>query len=224
MKYKGVFFDFDYTLGDSTAAILTGYQRGFSAMGWPEPTLEQVRPTIGMTLMDGYRLLTGDEDPERGREFYHLFQVAVGELAEGEDARIMEEESVLLPGAAELLTILKEQGRAVAIVSTKLSVTIRRIFARNGLEHLLDMVVGGKDVSRYKPDPEGLNLVMSALGVRPEEVLFCGDTVIDAQAARNAGVDFCAVLNGTTPREAFFDYPHVHIAADLPEVRRWLGL
>ena len=222
MKYKGVFFDFDYTLGDSTAAILIGYQRGFSAMGWPEPELEQVRPTIGMTLMDGYRLLTGDEDPERGREFYHRFQVAVGE--QGDDTRIMEEKSVLLPGAAELLANLKEQGRAVAIVSTKLSVTIRRIFARNGVDHLPDMVVGGEDVSRHKPDPEGLNLVMSALGLRPEEVLFCGDTVIDAQAARNAGVDVCAVLNGTTPREAFFDYPHVYIAADLPEVQRWLEL
>lgn len=224
MKYKGVFFDFDYTLGDSTTAILVGYQRGFADMGWPEPTLEQVRPTIGMTLMDGYRLLTGDEDSVRAEEFYHRFQVAVGELAEGDDARIMEEESVLLPGAAELLSCLKEQGRFVAIVSTKLSVTIRQIFARNGLEHLLDMVVGGKDVSRYKPDPEGLNLVMSTLGLRPEDVLFCGDTVIDARAAQNAGVDFCAVLNGTTPREAFAQYPHVHVADDLPEVQRWLGI
>lgn len=224
MKYKGVFFDFDYTLGDSTAAILTGYRRGFRAMGWPEPTLEQVRPTIGMTLMDGYRLLTGDEDPVRAEEFYHQFQVAVGELAQGDDARIMEEESVLLPGAAELLSALKEQGRFVAIVSTKLSVTIRQIFAYNRLEHLLDMVVGGKDVAHYKPHPEGLNKVMTTLGLRPEEVLFCGDTVIDAQAARSAGVDFCAVLNGTTPREAFSAYPSVHIADDLPELKAWLGV
>lgn len=59
--------------------------------------------------------------------------------------------------------------------------------------------MGGRDVKRNKPDPEGLHLAMTKLGLKPEQVLFCGDTVIDAQAAKSAGVDFCAVLNGTTP-------------------------
>lgn len=53
---------------------------------------------------------------------------------------------------------------------------------------------------------------------------FCsaGDTVIDAETARRAGVDFCAVLNGTTPAEAFADFPHVHIAPDLADLLDWL--
>lgn len=224
MRYKGIFFDFDYTLGDSTVPILIGYQRGFQAMGWPAPTMEQVRPTIGMTLADGYRLLTGDEDPARAGEFYHRFQLAVGALAQGEDARLMPEKSVLLPGAAELLSALKEQGTRLAIVSTKLSVTIRQIFDYNGLSGLLDIVVGGGDVARCKPDPEGLRMAMAALDLRPEEVLFCGDTVIDAQAARNAGTDFCAVLGGTTPASAFADYPHVYLADSLPALKQWLGV
>lgn len=224
MNYKGVFFDFDYTLGDSTVPILIGYQQGFAAMGWPEPTLEQVRPTIGMTLMDGYKLLTGDEDPAHGQEFYRQFQLAVGEQAEAAGIRTMEEKSRLLPGAVELLTALKLRGVDVAIVSTKLGSTIRNIFSYNHLDHLLDLIVGGKDVARHKPDPEGLNKAMAGLCLTPDQVLFCGDTVIDAQAAENAGVDFCAVLNGTTPREAFDGYPHVHIANDLPDLKRWLGV
>ena len=157
MHYQGIFFDFDYTLGDSTIPILRGYQEGFRALGWDAPTLEQVRPTIGMTLMEGYRQLTGDQDSGRADEFYHL-------------------------------------------------------------------IVGGRDVKRNKPDPEGLHLAMTKLGLKPEQVLFCGDTVIDAQAAKSAGVDFCAVLNGTTPGEAFDGYPHVHIAQDLWDVKKWLGV
>ena len=223
-KYQGIFFDFDYTLGDSTIAIAIGFRKGFEAMGWPPPTVEQVRPTIGMTLMDSYTMLTGDSDPERQREFYHQFQLAVGELATGDDRRIMVEETRLFPGTAELLTALKEQGVKVAIVSTKLGDTIRQIFAHQGLGQLLDLVVGGKDVSRAKPDPEGLNLALDRLGLARDQVLFCGDTVIDAATARNGGTDFCAVLNGTTPGEAFSAYPHVHIAPDLDELRRWLGL
>lgn len=224
MHYQGVFFDFDYTLGDSTIPILKGYQDGFRALGWPAPTLEQVRPTIGMTLMDGYASLTGDHSPEHSREFYDLFQHSVGELADAEGTRVMTEESRLLPGAVELLTALKLRGVSTAIVSTKLSVTIRQIFSFNHVEHLLDRIIGGRDVPNYKPDPAGLQLAMSQLSLAPEQVLFCGDTVIDAQAARNAGVDFCAVLNGTTPREAFDDYPHVHIAEDLLDLKAWLGM
>jgi phosphoglycolate phosphatase len=224
LRYQGVFFDFDYTLGDSTIPITMGYQQGFQAMGWPAPTQEQVRPTVGMTLMDGYTMLTCDRDESRRQEFYHRFQEAVGELATGEGATVMVERTRLLPGGPELLTGLRAQGVKVAIVSTKLGVTIRRIFAHQGLEQVLDLVVGGEDVSRAKPDPEGLNFALDRLGLDRSQVLFCGDTVIDAATARNGGVDFCAVLNGTTQAPAFADYPHVHIAPDLPDLKNWLWL
>ena len=69
MDYQGIFFDFDYTLGDSTAAIARGYQLGFSALGLPAPTVEQVRTTVGMTLENGFTHLTGDADPERQAAF-----------------------------------------------------------------------------------------------------------------------------------------------------------
>ena len=222
MRYQGVFFDFDYTLGDSTLPIVTGYQRGFTAMGWSAPTSEQVRPTIGMTLMDGYTLLTGDGDPVRRQEFYQRFQEAVGEAAGTDHQRIMVEGTRLFPGAEPLLSDLKSRGVKVAIVSTKLGQTIQRIFEYQGLMDQVDLILGGKDVSRPKPDPQGIQLAGERLGVPRESVLFCGDTVIDAAAARNAGVDFCAALNGTTPAAAFEEYPHVHIAPDLMDLRRWL--
>ena len=224
MKYRGVFFDFDYTLGDSTQAIVEGYQRGFSAMGRPIPTMEQVRTAIGLTLLDGYRLLTGDKDPTHGQEFYHQFQLAVGELAAKENQRLMVEGSKLLPGAETLLVVLKELGIRTAIISTKPGTTLRKIFAFNQVDHLVDLIIGGKDVSHYKPDPEGLCVAMTQLGLAAEQVLFCGDTIIDAETAQRAGVDFCAVLNGTTPQEAFRDFPHAYIAQDLSDLQVWLDL
>lgn len=225
MNYQGVFFDFDYTLGDSTIPIAIGYRKGFEALGWPAPTVEQVRGTIGMTLANGYELLTGDRDEAKKTAFYHLFRAAVGEEAGGTgDLRVMVEETRLLPGAVELLEALKARAVPVAIVSTKPRMTIERIFEYRGITHLQDLIVGDEDVTRYKPDPEGLNFALDRLGLKRERVLFCGDTVIDAAAARNAGVDFCAVLNGTTPREAFGDYPCVHISEDLRDLYRWLEL
>lgn len=222
MRYQGVFFDFDYTLGDSTDAIAEGYRRGFAAMGLPEPTVEGVRATVGMRLEDGYTFLTGDGDRSRQAEFHRLFAACVGVNARGKDRKLMIEGTRLLPGAAELLAALKGAGVPAAIVSTKPGDTIRDIFRHQGKLDLLTLVIGGDEVTRYKPDPEGVRLALDRLGLTADRVLFCGDTVIDAATARAGGCDFCAVLNGTTPREAFADYPTVHIADNLADLQNWL--
>ena len=224
MGYQGVLFDFDYTLGDSTDAIAEGYRRGFADMGLPEPTVEQVRATVGMRLEDGYTFLTGDGSPDRQAEFHRLFMYSVGVKAQGEDRKLMVEGTKLLPGAVELLAALKEAGVPAAVVSTKPGETIRNIFRHQGRLDLLALVIGGDEVSRCKPDPEGVRLALDRLGLTADRVLFCGDTVIDAATAQAGGCDFCAVLNGTTPREAFADYPHVHIADDLSDLQNWLRL
>ena len=224
MRYQGVFFDFDYTLGDSTLAIAEGYRRGFAELGLPEPTVEQVRTTVGMKLEDGYAFLTGDHDPARQARFHRSFASSVGVNARGDDRKLMIEGTELLPGAVELLSALKSAGVRAAIVSTKPGDTIRRIFEFRGRLDLLDLVVGGDEVGRSKPDPEGVDIALGRLGLTREQILFCGDTVIDAATARAAGCDFCAVLNGTTPREAFSDYPHAYIADDLAALQGWLGL
>lgn len=222
MSYHGVFFDFDYTLGDSTAAIAEGYRLGFLALGLDPPTEEQVRHTVGLTLADGYALLTGDHNPERQEAFYHSFQHTVGVEAGGEGRRLMIEGTTLFPGAEELLLALKHAGVRTAIVSTKPGSTIRRIFEHQGRKDLLDLVVGGDEVTQAKPHPQGLRLALERLGLSAEQVLFCGDTVIDAATAQAGGCDFCAVLNGTTKADAFERFPCVHTAPDLAELKSWL--
>lgn len=213
-KYQAICFDFDYTLGDSTDSIVAGFQHGFTTLGWPAPDRETVRHTVGYLLEDAYTLLTGDSDPINRAKFRPLF------LEVARDRQ--RQETTLFPGAVELLKGLKAQGIKLGIVSTKNGDTIEYIMNRFGLLHDLELVIGSGDVTRHKPDPEGLNLAMARMGVSPDEFLFCGDTVIDAGAAKNAGVDFAAVLNGTTAAQAFDPWPHVLIAADLFALARGL--
>lgn len=215
MNYQAVLFDFDYTLGDSTVPIVESYTAALTAMGWSAPEREAVRHTVGYTLEDGYTMLTGDADPEHRREFFRRFKEHA--------TPIMIRDTVLCPGAAQVLNWLSGRGVPTGIVSTKGGDQLRGIFQKEGLTDRLALIVGGQDVTKNKPDPEGLNLAVERLGVGKRDVLFCGDTVIDAETARRAGVDFCAVLNGTTPAEAFADYPHVHIAPDLAELLQWFS-
>lgn len=216
MKYQAIFFDFDYTLGDATASIYEGFVYAFGQMGYPKPGLEEVRRTVGHMLEDEFTMLTGEAHPVKRAEFRRWFQEKVGDT--------QAEKTVLLPGAEELLRALCGAGVKVGVVTSKRGTTLGKILKRYRLLELMSYTVGGENVSHPKPDPEGLNGGIAALGVSPADVLYCGDTVIDAETARRAGVDFAAVLNGTTPAGDFTTYPSVHIAPDLPDLRVWLGL
>ena len=216
LPYRAVCFDFDYTLGDSTDSIVAGFQHAFPILGWPAPDRETVRGTIGYLLEDSYTMLTGDESAEHRARFRALFLEVAQER--------QRTETVLFPGAAELLRGLKEQGVPAAIVSTKRGDTIQAILAHHGLRDVVGPVLGSADVKRHKPDPEGLNRALGMLGLAPRDLLFCGDTILDAGAAQRAGTRFCAVLNGVTPAQDFAPYPCDHIAPDLWDLKGWLGV
>ena len=214
--FKAVCFDFDYTLGDCTDSIVAGFQYGLTGLGWPAPDREAVRRTVGFLLEDAYAMLTGDSAPARQAQFRTLFTQAALER--------QRRETILFPGAAERLRALKAQGIKTAIVSTKRGDTIQIILERLGLADTVDLVIGSADVTRHKPDPEGLLAALDRLGVKPEDALFCGDTVLDAEAAKNAGTRFAAVLLGTTPAEAFARFFPDHTSPDLWDLAAWLGL
>ena len=214
--YQAVLFDFDYTLADCTDSIVDGFRYAMPLLGHPAPEREAVRRTVGFMLEDAYTMLSGDEREENRAQFRAHFISVVMER--------QRKETVLLPGGDGLLRGLREAGVKSGIVSSKRGDTIQIILERLGLADCVEIVIGNHDVEKHKPHPEGLLKAMAHIGLEPGEVLYCGDTVLDAQAARDAGCDFAAVLNGTTPAGAFDQWPHVYIAADLRDLGNWLEI
>lgn len=216
MEFKAVLFDFDYTLGDATEAIVAGFCYAFERMGLERPGREDVRRTVGHVLEDEYTMLTGDADPARRAQFRALYVEKANPLQIAG--------TQLNPGAAELLRALHEKGVPAGVVSSKRGDTLRAVLEARGVAQYLSCVTGGDQVSRPKPDPEGVLAAAAGLSLPPERVLYCGDTVIDAETAQRAGTGFCAVLNGTTQAGAFAPYPCDHVAPDLWDLKAWLGL
>lgn len=214
MKYRGIFFDFDYTLGDATEAIVAGFLYGLHTMGYPIPTRQDIRHTVGLVLKDGFTQVTGETDEDKRTEFAKLYRSVC--------TPVQIATAVLCEGCEALLTDLKGRGVKLAVVSSKPSGILTEILKARGVYDIFDSVIGPDQVPRPKPDPAGILRTLEATGLDSGEILYCGDTVIDAQAAQNAGVDFCAVLNGTTPAQDFAPYPSVHIAPSLPELQGWL--
>lgn len=213
-RYQAVFFDFDYTLGDATDCIVAGFQYAFARIGLPLPEREAVRGTIGMTLENAYSLLTGDNCSDRQVLFHDLYVEKANPL--------QVEGTVLFPGCPEILKWLHREGIVTAIVSTKRRWVIEEILKHQGLWEYVAFVVGGSDVTHYKPHPDSALLALKKAGVEANQALFVGDTEIDAETAQRAGLDFAAVCNGTTPASAFAQWPHVYVAADLPDFQGWL--
>lgn len=211
--YRALIFDFDYTLGDTTLSICESINYALTRMGYAPHSTEEIRKTIGYSLNITFRMLTGDCGEEKERLFFEHFVVKADEIMT-QDARLYE-------GAEELLRAWSERYR-LAIVSTKHRVRITDILAKFRLDGVVPVVVGNEDVGQEKPHPEGLLLAAEKLQVPQKDALYIGDSVVDAEAAARAKIDFSAVLTGTTPREAFEPFPHVAICENLAQLSQFL--
>lgn len=210
MKYKAVIFDFDYTLADATPAIVECANHALASLGFAPADKESIRKTVGMTLSDAFAVFTGITDKELTGRFLDEFKTHAD--------LIMTANTTLLPGAAETLAQLKNTGIKTGIVTSKLHYRIDEVLNRFNIPHLVDYIVGYEDVESPKPSPEGLLNAINHFGLDKSEVLYVGDSIIDAKTAQNAGVDFTAVTTGTTAADDFAKLPNVAVIGGLSDL------
>ena len=209
-KYTAFFFDFDYTLADSSKGIVTCFQIVLNRYNYTDIPDEDIKKTIGMTLEDSFARLTGIEG-------INQLKILKDEYLKEAD-EIMSDNTMLYDDTIPLIKKLKEQGASVGIISTKQAYIIRQTLVKYEIESCFDTVIGMLDVKNTKPDPEGLLLGMNRVNATQDKTLYLGDNIIDAITAQAINVDFVAVTTGMTGREAFLDYPHKAIISRLSEL------
>lgn len=210
MKYKGIIFDFDYTLGDSTNGIALSINYGLEYLGFAKAELFDIKKTIGLSLKNTYQVLTSDDNHDNATIFANKF------MEKADD--IMVENTELLPYVEAVLKNLKAIGIKTGIVTTKYHYRIDHILDKFNIAPDIDRIIGADDVKVEKPDAEGLNTMISMMKLQKEEVLYVGDSVVDAETAKRANVDFVAVTTGTTAKEDFKDYICVDIISDMSKL------
>lgn len=212
-KYTALIFDFDYTLGDTTLSIAASINYALERLGYAPRSVGEIRKTIGYPLQIAFRMLTGESDAEKERRFFDEFQIKADEVMTA-DAR-------LYPDTERLL---RTWGRkyAIGIVSTKHRFRIEDILRKFALTDCVSVVVGNEDVEYEKPDPESVLLAVRLIGVQPGQALYVGDSLVDAEAAARAGIDFAGVTTGTTTREQFEAFPAVAVVRDLKDLEAML--
>lgn len=105
------------------------------------------------------------------------------------------------PGAREVMQRLRAAGARVAVVSTTRHDLVETGLERIGLAGLVDLVVGGDDVTRHKPDPEPYARALEAFGVAPAEAVVFEDSPSGVASAQSAGVYTVGFTGSCVPHE-----------------------
>ncbi len=200
-------FDFDGTLADTVGLILATF-----AAVLPEPVpVDEVRSWIGHPLLPVFE----NRYPGRGEEFTARYKAW---NAAHHDDLIRP-----VPGIAALLTELAACGVGVGVVSSKSTPMVRRGLSVLGLAERSGPVIGLEDCPRHKPDPAPLLLGARRLGVDPAQCRYVGDTSVDVEAARAAGMGSIAVTWGAAGRNTLLAAGPDALVSTVPELADHLG-
>ncbi|REL35811.1 HAD family hydrolase [Thalassotalea euphylliae] len=191
-NYKLYIFDWDGTLMDSIARIVTSIQIAAERLSLAPPSDDDAKSIIGLSLVPALQKLFPDLEAHTVNEMIAAYkaQYSTTEVA-----------SPLFEHVKEMLSLLRTQNKLVAVATGK---------ARQGLNHMLDetqlhqhfdMTICA-DESVSKPAPDMIHQLLEKLNVKPEEAVMIGDSRHDLNMANNAGVASIGITLGADKRES----------------------
>lgn len=192
--YSTVIFDLDGTLLDTLDDLADSVNRTLNAYGLPLRTREEVRSFVGNGVKKLLERAVGDSTYPDMQGIFEFFKKDYG--AHCKDKTLPYE------GVMPLLRELKKRGVQTAVVSNKSDFAVK-LLAEEYFSGLLSAAVGENEEAgiRKKPAPDSLLAVMEALGAERGRVVYVGDSEVDIQTAKNAGVACISVTWGFKDKE-----------------------
>ena len=197
-------WDWDNTLVDAWEGVAAALNATFAAFGLPQWTVSEVRARVRTSLRDSFPVIFGNEWTRAQDIFYAT-------LSEEHLAHVTP-----MPGAEQALFAGRNWPQA--LVSNKTGRYLRDEVVYLGWSPFFGAVVGAGDAEADKPDPAPIRLALRQLGHAPSPtVWYLGDTALDMQAARAAGVTGVLVGDAAHDGGVARAAPDLHIqnAADV---------
>jgi phosphoglycolate phosphatase len=193
-NYQTYIFDLDGTLLDTLADLAASTNYALRQYGMPEHTLDDVRQFVG----NGVRRLMERAVPEGNQNL--LFEKVFAAFR----AHYMEhslDTTRPYEGITKMLCELKKQGCRMAVVSNKMMAATQELVAHFFPE--IEVAIGENEAEgiRKKPAPDTVFEALRKLGVKKDTAVYVGDSEVDLQTARNAGIPCISVLWGFRNRE-----------------------
>ena len=129
--------------------------------------------------------------------------------------------TTLYPGVGDALRNLSAAGHRLAILTNKPKGISRNIVAGLGIGEYFFSVLGGNSFWVKKPHPIGIDTLCEKSGIAKADTWMIGDSSVDIETARNAGVRSCGVTYGIKP-ESLKDVPPDLLVDHLDEFVRYI--
>ncbi len=184
--YKLVIFDFDGTLVDSADGIWHTANEMAKKYNLKIFKREFIEKALGTGMDNFFNDIFPEQVKQLGLKEVARINLAIYDMMYKEGLKIY-------PNVKRTLKHLHSRGIKLAIASNKLKKYVTLISKELGIKEYFDIILGGEDVKRRKPDPFVVYYLMKKYVLKKEDVLFVGDSQYDVETAKNAGVD-CVFL------------------------------
>jgi phosphoglycolate phosphatase len=199
-----IIFDLDGTLVDSRLDLANAVNATRAHMGMGALANERVYTYVGNGAPVLIRRALGEQASEaevqEGLEFF---------LEYYRDHAL--DFTVLYPGVKEALDSLEQAGRRMAVLTNKPVNMSNSIVRGLGVASYFFRVYGGNSLEFKKPHPIGVEALIREAGVTRDVTLMVGDSSVDVQTARNAGIACCGVTYGFQPESLADPAPEILI-------------
>ena len=187
--HQALIFDLDGTLVESLPGIAASLNRALIAHGLPGHSHTAVRGFIGDgARMLAQRALTGVSRVDLLESVLRFF---------GADYAVSwQSGTTVYPGILPLLEKLRARGIPLAVLSNKPHPFTVEIAEKLFPDQTFAVILGNREGMPHKPDPAGALKIATLLGVPPEDCILIGDSTMDLDTAKNAGMGSIAVTWG----------------------------
>lgn len=194
MTVKAILFDLDGTLLDTLDDLADSVNHMLGAFGYPTRSRETVREAVGNGVRNLIvRVLPEGEGTARVDECLNAFRAHYSQNLDNKTGPY--------PGVMDLLWELREKGIKAGVVSNKYDGAVVALCKKH-FGDLVQVAIGERPGLGRKPDPGSALLAMELLGAQREHTVYVGDSDVDVETARNAGLRCVAVSWGFRPRES----------------------
>lgn len=189
---KNYIFDFDGTVADTIGGIVATMQETFRIQGRDIPSVEEIKGVIGLPLegcMRGLGIAVEGDVAELCATYRRIFpDIAMSQIE-------------LFPDVKETLTELHNQGKRLAIATSRNKNSLTEMMKRHGVLDYFELLVSSSDGYAPKPAPDMVLGILDRLGISDSETVVIGDTSFDIEMGNKAHCWTCAVTYGNHTRE-----------------------
>lgn len=215
--YQYILFDLDGTLTDPKEGITRSVQYALNKEGYGNPPLEELMTFIGPPLHESFMLYCNVDEKE-GKRLVDVYRERFGTIG------LFENE--VFDGIEDILTMLKEQGKTLAVATSKPTKYTLMIMDKFGLSKYFDAIVGSNMDGTRTVKAEVIEEVFRQLNItdgEKESCIMVGDRKHDIIGATTCGIDSLGVRFGYSEGDELKVHHATYVVETVEELKQFLA-